>query len=104
MRTAQSAQTGVVDARTTLCFEQKGRIFSARYSGGAIIDGYLIGQLEPEGRLFFRYVQADASGGVDQGCSTGFLVQLPDGRLRLTEDFEWITRPGGGRNVFEQIA
>jgi hypothetical protein len=103
MRTAQAAQVGVVDARTILRFEQTGAIFSARYGGGAISDGYLIGRLEPQGRLFFRYVQADASGSIDQGWSTGFLVRLPDGRLSLTEDFQWITRPGGGRNVFEEI-
>jgi hypothetical protein len=103
MRTAQSAQSGVVDASTTLRFEQAGEFFSARYGGGAIIDGYLIGKLEPEGRLVFRYVQVDRSGNIDAGVSNGFLLRLADGRLSLTEDFQWITRPGGGRNVFEQI-
>jgi hypothetical protein len=29
--------------------------------------------------------------------------QMQDGRLRLIEEFQWLTRPGRGTNVFEEI-
>jgi hypothetical protein len=35
--------------------------------------------------------------------STGTLERLPEGRLRLIEQFQWLTRPGSGTNVFEEI-
>lgn len=91
---------GEVDSETILRFEQIGAVFSARYRGGAIVDGYLIGRFAEGGAVSFRYVQADANGRVDQGVSTGFVTRLEDGRLQLTEDFQWITRKGAGRNIF----
>jgi hypothetical protein len=101
MRTASSADTGVVSGETELVFEQMGSIVSARYRGGSIVDGYLIGRLE--GMAFsFRYVQADLTGGLDAGVSKGVFERLSDGRLRLTENFQWTTRPEAGTNVFEE--
>lgn len=102
MTTVAAAATGVVDASTTLRFRQDGRLFSARYDGGAIFDGLLVGTISPDGSVSFRYAQADREGRLDQGVSTGQLMRLEDGRLRLTESFQWLTRPGGGENVFEE--
>jgi len=101
MRTTSGADTGVVSSETELVFEQTGSVVSARYRGGPIVDGYLIGRLE--GMAFnFRYVQADASGALDAGVSEGLFERLTDGRLRLTEEFQWTTRPESGSNVFEE--
>ena len=101
MRTTSAADAGVVSRETELVFEQTGMVISARYRGGPIIDGYLIGRLD--GTMFhFRYVQADVKGRVDAGVSTGVFERLFDGRLRLTEQFQWTTRPEAGTNVFEE--
>ena len=97
------SEVGVISAETELIFEQVGDVFSARYRGGSIIDGYLIGKLQADGHLHFRYVQADRLGNLDAGASTGKLIRLSDGRLRLCENFQWITRPESGRNVFEEL-
>jgi len=103
MRTVQTASGGVVDPETELVFEQVGESFSARYRGGAIFDGLLVGRVLGAGSVEFRYVQADKTGRIDQGVSTGVVSRLADGRVRLVETFEWITRPGGGVNVFEEV-
>lgn len=103
MRTVQTASGGVVDPETELVFEQVGEIFSARYRGGAIFDGLLVGRVLGRGRVEFRYVQADRSGRIDQGISTGVVSRLSNGRVRLVETFAWITRLGGGVNVFEEF-
>ncbi|MFI4921881.1 MAG: hypothetical protein ACHQAZ_09615 [Gammaproteobacteria bacterium] len=102
MHTASTAASGVVSGDTILVFEQKGDVVSARYRGGAVIDGYLIGQLAGA-TLKFRYVQADVDGNLDAGVSTGDIERLSDGRLRLTEHFQWLTRPESGTNVFEEV-
>ena len=101
MRTTSAADAGVVSEETELVFEQKGMVVSARYRGGPIIDGYLIGLLD--GVAFhFRYIQADANGRIDAGVSVGVFERLVDGRLRLTEQFQWTTRPEAGTNIFEE--
>ena len=97
-----SDSCGVVSAETVLVFEQCGEVVSARYRGGDIVDGYLIGQLAND-TFQFRYVQADGNGNLDAGVSEGKFEQLADGRVRLVERFQWITRPGGGTNIFDEI-
>ena len=103
MAGASTAGCGVVSAQTVFTFEQTGNVVSARYRGGDIIDGYLIGQLSGA-NLHFRYVQADRNGALDAGVSDCALERLSDGRLRLVEHFEWLTRAGSGTNVFEELA
>lgn len=92
----------VVNAATILTFEQRGDVVSARYFGGDIVDGYLIGHLAGWS-LRFRYVQADRSGRLDAGVSDGVFDRLADGRLRLVEHYQWLTRPERGTNTFEEI-
>lgn len=102
MTVSSSGAHSVVDASTVLTFEQQGNVVSARYRGGEIVDGYLIGHLQGWS-LRFRYVQADRSGRLDAGVSEGVLDRLADGRLRLIEHYQWLTRPERGTNRFEEI-
>jgi hypothetical protein len=102
MTVTDSGDCSVVNAFTVLTFEQQGNVVSARYRGGEIVDGYLIGYLEG-GSLLFRYVQADLGGRLDAGVSQGVLDRLADGRLRLVEHYQWLTRPEHGTNTFEEI-
>lgn len=103
MRPVRMSAESALSAESEFAFRQRGRMFSASYRGGAILDGYLIGRLQPSWRLEFRYVQADAQGNLDAGVSTGVLSRSTDGRLQLIEDFHWITRPQSGQNVLEEI-
>jgi hypothetical protein len=102
MTVAESEAQSVVNASTVFTFEQRGNVVSARYRGGEVVDGYLIGHLEGW-LLHFRYVQADRSGRLDSGVSEGVLDRLADGRLRLIEHYQWLTRPERGTNTFEEI-
>jgi hypothetical protein len=43
------------------------------------------------------------SGRLDAGVSEGVLDRLADGRLRLVEHYQWLTRPEHGTNTFEEI-
>lgn len=103
MRPVAGSEAAAVSAETLFEFEQTGDLFSARYRGGEIADGYLIGRLQTSGALWFRYVQADRSGRIDAGASTGAVNRLPDGRRQLVENFRWATRPEAGRNVLEEV-
>lgn len=102
MCTVSTATSGVVSSDTVLVFEQVRDVVSARYRGGSVVDGYLIGRLDAD-TLKFRYVQADVDGNLDAGVSTGTIERMADGRLRLIERFQWLTRPESGTNVFEEM-
>jgi hypothetical protein len=102
MRPVAATGHGEIDPATLFSFSQQGPVVSARYSGGAVQLGFLIGSLSKD-RLAWRYVQADHAGRVDGGHALCDLLRLPDGRIRLTEHFSWDSREGSGSNVLEQI-
>lgn len=102
MSVSTTGSSGMVSSDTCLQFSQKGERVSARYAGGAVTRGRLVGRLAESG-LVFRYAQREASGAIHGGRSVCELVRLPDGRLRIVEHFTWSTRAGSGTNVFDEI-
>jgi len=102
MKPARTDPKGVCSDETILEFVQRQNLISARYSGGPVLDGYLIGQLNGW-HVKFRYVQADVDGNLDAGVSDGTFMNLPNGKLQLVENFLWYTRPHSGTNVFIEL-
>ena len=91
---------GVVSAETRLHFRQRGDRVWARYAGGDVARGWLVGRLT--GRtLRFRYAQTE-NGAVHGGASVCD-IELAGGRRRIIEHFAWSTRPGSGVNVFDEV-
>jgi len=99
---SSTASNGVVGGDTRLHFTQKGSRVLARYGGGSIRRGCLVGTIEGE-TLRFRYTQLEANGEIHGGNSVCDLVTLPDGCTRIIEHFTWRTRDGSGDNVFDQV-
>jgi hypothetical protein len=102
MRAVETAGTGQVDGDTLFIFSQHGNTVSARYAGGTVELGYLVGSLAT-GVLVFRYCQIDRQGAVHGGRSVCDVTRLSDGRIRLREHFHWESREGQGTNVLEQV-
>ena len=102
MFVSRTADSGVVDSETRLHFVQRGRRIAARYAGGRVTRGWLVGDWIGE-TLRFRYVQREDGNGIHAGHSECHLDELPDRRVRLVEQFVWDTRPGSGVNVFEEL-
>lgn len=101
MHVITTAANGVVGRETIFEFRQAGRVVTAPYRGGKIVDGYLAGVWEND-LLQFRYVQVTADQVVQSGSSTARLSRSAAGRLRLEEDFQWADG-GAGTNIFEEI-
>jgi hypothetical protein len=102
MHVVSTAQGGEVNNETLFDFTQDGSVISARYTGGKIKLGYLVGILTDED-FKFRYTQVDNDGRLDGGYSTCEISRMADGRIRLLEHFKWESREGTGTNVFEEI-
>ncbi len=103
MRVVQTAPNGIVGRDTVFHFSQRGDVVEARYSGGRIEAGYLVGILAGD-LLSFRFCQISDRVQIDGGLSRGRLEPVGDGRLRIVESFTWESRGGEGVNVFEEIA
>ncbi|MER5766784.1 hypothetical protein [Streptomyces sp. NPDC001985] len=84
-----------------LYHERDGRIW-AEYEGGDVVLGRLVGTREGD-RVDFRYVQLTADGATSSGHCVSTVSPLADGRLRMTETWEWESRAGSGTSVVEQV-
>lgn len=103
MHVIQTAPNGVVNEDTVFIFRQQGNVVTSEYSGGKIIAEFLVGKLENED-LSFSYCQLQNDGVLDNGISSCKLGKDKTGRIRLTEHFEWKSRPGeNGINIFEEM-
>lgn len=103
MNVIQTAPNGVVNKDTIFTFKQQGNVVTSQYSGGRIVAGFLVGKIENED-LSFSYCQLQNDGSLDNGASLCKLSQNETGKIRLTEHFEWSSRPGEkGINIFEEM-
>ena len=102
MHVSQTAEGGVVNEETFFDFKHENGVVSARYAGGGVQLGHLIGKIVG-GKLEFRYAQVQTDGVLDGGRSICDIECLPTGKLRLLEHFQWESREGSGTNIFDEI-
>ena len=103
LKVTSTDPNGVVSADTILTLSHTADVVTGHYEGGAIVAGFLAGRVDANGTLRFCYAQTDCNGRIDAGCSTAAVEQLPDGRIQVTEMFQWLTRADRGTNVFEEV-
>ena len=93
---------GQVGTRTRFTYhEQDGGIW-AEYAGGDVVRGRLVGTRAGD-RVDFRYVQLKTDGTTSSGHCVSLVTELPDGRVRLEETWEWESQEGHGTSSVEQV-
>ena len=103
-RSVENSETGEVGPRTVFGYRQDGDVVSATYEGGDVRFGTLIATADGEGNLDARYGHVNASGELMTGECRSTPEMLPDGRLRLHEEWRWTSGDGSsGRSVVEEI-
>ena len=103
MTVSATAATGVVDGSTVLRFSQRGERVFARYAGGRVARGWLVGRWNGTS-LDYRYAQREHDNVIHGGRSVCEVERLPSGLIRIVERFAWSTRPGTGVNVFDEVS
>jgi hypothetical protein len=93
---------GDVGAETIFEYVEDGDVVHARYAGGAVRLGFLVGTREGDA-LRFRYAQVRADGTTASGRCESRIELLDDGRLRLHETWAWESQPGAGTSVVEEV-
>lgn len=102
LRAVSNDTGGTVSDATTFRFEQEKGLVQARYEGGEIRRGFLVGRSDGE-VLDFRYTHLTAAGETATGHSTDEIERLPDGRVRLHEEWSWDSKEGSGTSVLKEI-
>ncbi|MDB6081827.1 MAG: n-acetylglutamate synthase [Chlamydiia bacterium] len=104
MNVVKTAASGVVNHETIFHFSQNNGIVSANYTGGKIQQGFLVGRFTTENELVFSYCQMQLDGKLDNGASKCVVSRNENGKVILTEHFEWASRPGEfGTNIFQEL-
>lgn len=101
---SQTTPNGDCDSDTRFHYRQHGARVWATYQGGGVQFGSLVAIGDPHGRLDMRYHHVDLSGRLRTGTCQATPELLPDGRLRLLE--EWRRTNGDlsqGQTVVEEI-
>ena len=99
---SSTAETGIVGSGTVLRFIQRERRIAARYSGGRVVRGWLVGEWIGDA-VTFRYAQREEGAGIHAGRSSCEVLRLTRDRLRIIEHFRWSTRVGAGTNAFDEV-
>ena len=103
MNAVETDENGVIGVDTIFNFKQSSGYVTAEYAGGKIRQGYLVG-INSGTTLTFKYCQLETDGTLNGGESTCRLEYGDNGLLRIVENFEWASRPGGGRNIIQEFS
>ena len=103
-RDVSPAPAGDVGGETVFAYHEdvNGTVW-ARYGGGAVRLGFLVGTRDQDDGLDFRYAHVTDDGDTATGHCTSRIEQLTDGRLRLHETWAWDSREGSGTSVVEEV-
>src|SRR5690242_14110109 len=93
---------GQVGTRTRFAYREQDGVIWADYAGGDVVRGHLVGTRQGD-RLDFRYVQLKQDATTSSGHCASTVVELPDGRVRLEEIWEWESQTGSGTSIVEQV-
>jgi len=103
-RSIGNSDNGDVDGETRFHYRQSGHLVTATYSGGTVVEGHLIALMLPDGSLDMRYHHVNIRGDLMLGTCRSVPERLPDGRLRLHEEWQWLSGDrSSGRSVIEEV-
>lgn len=103
-RSLSNTPNGEVGEQTRFYYRQRGDLVTATYQGGGIVMGHLIAKVLTNGQLDMRYHHLNEQGEFKLGMCLSTPERLEDGRLRFTEEWQWLTGDrSSGRSTIEEI-
>ncbi|PNW26431.1 n-acetylglutamate synthase [Formosa algae] len=103
-RPVQNSEHGETTKDTLFEYKQEGNILTSTYSGGKIIKGHLIGLVDTVGNINMRYHQVNENGDLMTGVCKSKPERLPNGKIRLHENWTWTSGDkSNGISILEEI-
>jgi hypothetical protein len=99
-----NTKNGETSNQTTFLYQQDENLITAKYEGGKILYGQLIGLLNKNGNINIRYQQVNKEGILMTGKCISKPEILSNGKIRLHESWEWTSgNKTKGFSVVEEI-
>ncbi|WP_419211832.1 n-acetylglutamate synthase [Maribacter sp. X9] len=103
-RPVQNSENGETSGETVFEYKQSGEILTGEYQGGDIVKGQLIGLVNAAGTIDMRYHQVNKKGELMTGKCRSTYELLPNGRIRLYEDWHWTSGDcSKGKSILEEF-
>lgn len=83
-------------------YQQEGNVVTAKYHGGTVIEGNIIGHLNGA-QLDMRYHCITLDKELKAGKAVANISFDRDGRMRLSLDWEWMNGAGNGKSEYVEI-
>ena len=103
-RPVSNSENGETSAETVFHYKQDGNILTSEYSGGKIKKGLLIGLVDEVGKIEMRYSQVNENNELMTGVCVSIPEILPNGKIRLHENWRWTSGDfSEGNSIIEEI-
>lgn len=87
----KNTENGEVSEETIFCYHQKEDIIWAEYSGGEIVQGFLVGTVDSNGNLEFVYQHINELHQLRLGRCNSCPQLMEDGKLEIHEEWQWLS-------------
>jgi hypothetical protein len=102
-RAISNTENGETSADTVFCYQQAGNILTSAYSGGKIVHGHLLGLVDENGNINMSYHQINVNGDLMTGTCKSRPEVLPNGKIRLHENWQWTSGDQSqGQSIIEE--
>ena len=99
-----NSNTGEVSAEMIFHYQQTDNILTCSYNGENIIKGHLIGKVDPSGCIDMSYHQVNIEGQIMTGLCKSIPEILPNGKIRLHEEWQWTSGDKSkGKSILKEI-
>lgn len=103
-RPVSNTENAETSSETIFYYKQEGNILTCEYTGGQIIKGQLIAIVADNGHIDMRYHQINNKGELMTGICKSKPEILPNGKIRLIENWQWTSGDySRGQSILEEI-
>ncbi|NRA11594.1 MAG: n-acetylglutamate synthase [Crocinitomicaceae bacterium] len=103
-KVVSNSDNGDISEEMIFLYQQIGEIISCEYEGPNISDGHLIGVVDEDGSINFRYRQLNAHGEEVSGICYSKPEIMDNGKIRLHESWRWTSGDQStGESILEEL-
>ncbi len=103
-RPISNTDNGETSTETIFHYKQIGKVLTSEYKGGKILKGHLIGIVNNTGEIDMRYHQINLTGEIMTGICKSKPEFLPNGKIRLHEEWQWTSGDNSkGNSIIEEV-
>lgn len=103
-RPLSNSENGEISHDMIFHYKHKNDIITCSYNGRNIINGHLIGTVKQNGIINMVYHQINAQGCIMTGKCTSTPELMPNGKIKLHEEWQWTNGDQSkGHSILEEI-